>query len=319
MTLQQLIYAVTIYQCGSITQAAKQLYMAQPNLSTALQSLEEEIGYPIFQRLPKGVSLTERGETFIRQAANIVAQVERLERKQSYDGPHVSTLSLVTARSSVACMSMIDYVNELNEKGDSFRVKLREATNYDVINDVSTGNADIGIVRVNSMDEGYFNQLIEFRKLCSILLSSHPYRVLLSLDHPLAKKEYITQDMLEPFIEVVYGDYDMPMYPFSRYKYREIGQDVQDGQNKRLMFVYDRSSLMEVLSNVPGSYLWTTTTHPFLKEAYKLTERKCDAPSVEGTDIVIYNKSHLLTSEMKQFINLLLRKAGKEEKFEDAS
>ena len=46
MNIQQLQYALAVYRAGSISGAAASLYIAQPNLSSIIRSLEEELGYP---------------------------------------------------------------------------------------------------------------------------------------------------------------------------------------------------------------------------------------------------------------------------------
>jgi DNA-binding transcriptional LysR family regulator len=53
MTLQQLKYIIKVVECGSITEAAKQLLYTQPSLSTAVKELENELGIEIFYRTPK--------------------------------------------------------------------------------------------------------------------------------------------------------------------------------------------------------------------------------------------------------------------------
>lgn len=53
MTLQQLKYILGIVDCGSISEAAKQLYFSQPSLSNAVKELEEEFGIEIFCALPR--------------------------------------------------------------------------------------------------------------------------------------------------------------------------------------------------------------------------------------------------------------------------
>lgn len=308
MTLQQLTYAVEVYKCGSISKAAQNLYMAQPNLSTAIRELESELGYLLFCRMPKGVQVTENGEDFLRQANDIVSRVQLLEIQKRAKNRQVSTLSLITARSSEICIKMTRFINELNQEGLPFRVKMRESTNHDVINDVVSGDADIGIVRANTLDADYFFRMVEYRGLQLIRLPPDPYVVLFSENHPLAAKDYITKDMLTPFIEVVHGDYERPMYPFSEHKYKESRTEEL---KRRLLFVYDRGSLMDVLANVHGSYIWTTTTHQILKDTYKLVERQCDAAPVEGVDAIIYDNRRFVTPEMNRFIEILQEKGRK--------
>ena len=79
MNLQQLKYVLAIYKEGSITKASHALFCAQPNVSSALKSLESELHIRIFDRTLNGVELTPQGEAFISYAVNIMAQVERLE------------------------------------------------------------------------------------------------------------------------------------------------------------------------------------------------------------------------------------------------
>ena len=72
MTIQQLQYALAVYRAGSISAAAANLFIAQPNLSGVIRALEEELGYPIFIRTSRGVQPTEQGMEALRQAAQIV-------------------------------------------------------------------------------------------------------------------------------------------------------------------------------------------------------------------------------------------------------
>ena len=61
MKLQQLKYAIAVADAGSINEAAKQLFVAQPSLSSAIKELEEELSFEIFIRSSKGVSLSNEG------------------------------------------------------------------------------------------------------------------------------------------------------------------------------------------------------------------------------------------------------------------
>lgn len=53
MTLQQLTYLVKVAECGNITEAAEQLYISQPSMSTAISNLEKEMGITAFNRTKK--------------------------------------------------------------------------------------------------------------------------------------------------------------------------------------------------------------------------------------------------------------------------
>ena len=64
MTLQQLKYALTIADCGSMNEAAKHLFLSQPSLSETMKELEQEIGMQIFLRSNRGIVITPEGEEF---------------------------------------------------------------------------------------------------------------------------------------------------------------------------------------------------------------------------------------------------------------
>ena len=65
MNTLHLKYALEIEKSGSISQAAQNLFMAQPNLSKAIKDLENELGYVIFKRTSSGVIATEKGAEFL--------------------------------------------------------------------------------------------------------------------------------------------------------------------------------------------------------------------------------------------------------------
>ena len=59
--------------------AAKNLFVSQPNLSSAIKELEEELQIIIFKRTNKGEEITQEGEEFLAYARQILSQVELLE------------------------------------------------------------------------------------------------------------------------------------------------------------------------------------------------------------------------------------------------
>nr|WP_218889178.1 LysR family transcriptional regulator [Saccharopolyspora hordei] len=65
-------YFLAIAECGSFTGAAQALRVAQPSLSHAISSLEQELGGKVFHRLPHGVALTPAGEALVEPARQVM-------------------------------------------------------------------------------------------------------------------------------------------------------------------------------------------------------------------------------------------------------
>ena len=79
MNLLHLKYAVEIANTKSISRAAENLYMGQPNLSRAIKELEENLHVTIFNRTSKGITVTPEGEEFLQYARRIINQVDEVE------------------------------------------------------------------------------------------------------------------------------------------------------------------------------------------------------------------------------------------------
>ena len=78
MTLQQLKYAITVAQTGTITEAAEKLYISQPSLTNAIHELEKEMNIEIFTRTNKGIIVSKDGEDFLGYARQVLEQAEVL-------------------------------------------------------------------------------------------------------------------------------------------------------------------------------------------------------------------------------------------------
>lgn len=79
MTILQVQYFLEIARMGNISRAAEALFVSQPALSLQIKRLEEEIGCELFQREPQGVSLTDAGKVFFREARELAASWNRFQ------------------------------------------------------------------------------------------------------------------------------------------------------------------------------------------------------------------------------------------------
>ena len=83
MTIQQVLYALTIQEYGSMNKAAEKLYIVQPTLTSAIQELENEVGITIFMRTNRGVIVTPEGKEFLEDIRGFYRQYDTVMQKQS--------------------------------------------------------------------------------------------------------------------------------------------------------------------------------------------------------------------------------------------
>ena len=81
MDLRQLRYFLAVADAGHITRAAAQLGLQQPPLSQQIKALEARLQLTLFERHPKGVTLTEAGRLLQVEARQLVAQADALQRR----------------------------------------------------------------------------------------------------------------------------------------------------------------------------------------------------------------------------------------------
>ncbi len=77
VSLSQIRYFVAVAEEGNVGRAARRLHIAQPPVSRQIRALEDEIGAPLFERTPRGMTLLPRGRVFLDHARAILAAVDR--------------------------------------------------------------------------------------------------------------------------------------------------------------------------------------------------------------------------------------------------
>ena len=146
MTLQQLKYALTIADCGSMNEAAKQLFISQPSLSETMKELETEIGLDIFLRSNRGIVITPEGEEFLGYARQVTEQFGLLQSKY-IDKKVKEKFSVSTQHYTFAVKAFVETVKQIGMEQYEFAV--HETTTISVIENVKNFKSEIGVLYEN--------------------------------------------------------------------------------------------------------------------------------------------------------------------------
>lgn len=154
MTLQQLQYVIAIVEHGSISETAKQLYVAQPTLSSAVRTLEEEFGILIFHRSARGIALTEDGREFLSYARQVVEQADLLHQHYGATRQTRQRCSISTQHYAFAVDAFVQLIQRLSP--ESYEFTLRETRTHEIMEDVRNFDSEIGILYLSSFNERCF-------------------------------------------------------------------------------------------------------------------------------------------------------------------
>lgn len=101
--LEKLRYFYEVAKNGSIKRASSNIHLTQPTLTKAIQVLEESLDKKLFNRLPRGVSLTTEGEILYKYCHTLFASIEEIEKKiKSPKDPFAGSLRVGTYDSIVS-------------------------------------------------------------------------------------------------------------------------------------------------------------------------------------------------------------------------
>lgn len=196
MTLQQLKYALTIADCGSMNEAAKQLFISQPSLSETMKELETEIGLDIFLRSNRGIVITPEGEEFLGYARQVKEQFGLLQSKY-IDKKVKEKFSVSTQHYTFAVKAFVETVKQIGMEQYEFAV--HETTTISVIENVKNFKSEIGVLYENDFNEKVLNKMFKENGLEFVELFSCDTFVYLWSGHPLAKQDVITMEELDEY------------------------------------------------------------------------------------------------------------------------
>lgn len=211
MTIQQLFYAITITESGSMNRAAETLYITQPSLTKAIKELENELGFSIFVRSGKGMLLTPEGREFIIYAKQVSQQYEILKDRFIGSAERKRRFGISTQHYSFAIKAFTEFVKDFDLA--KYEFAFRETMTRDVIDDVGSMKSDIGILFISEYNRKVIEKKLRDNDLHFTPLIDCKACVYITKSHPLADREEITMEDLVPYPCLTFeqGDGD-PIY-----------------------------------------------------------------------------------------------------------
>lgn len=243
MTLQQLKYVIEVADHGSISEAAKTLFISQPSLSAAIHDLEAETGTRLFLRGSRGVLITPEGAEFLGYARQVVQQAALIEDKYITHSSMRQRFSVSTQHYSFTSSAFVELVRA--QGGEAYEFTLREGKTYDTINDVRTLRSEMGVIYLYSFNEAVICKMLrEANLVFSELFSARPH-IFVGRNNPLAGRASVTLNDLEPLPCLTYEQGDQNAFYFSEEILSTLNHD-------KSIKVTDKGTIIDLMVGTDG-------------------------------------------------------------------
>ena len=251
MTFLQLKYMLAIAEYGSVSLAARNLFISQPSLTEALSSLEGEIRQTLFVRGPRGVTPTDEGRKFLGFARQVVEQMRLLEDRYSGESGK-RYFSVSTQHYTFVASAFVELAKK--HSGDDYEFSLLEERTGKIIENVRNFKSEIGVLYMSRSNETVLRKLLkESRLVFSPLFMVRPH-VFLYRKHPLAKRASVGFADLGEFPCVTFDQGEENPFYFAE----EVGSE---RPMKKRLLVTDRAAVANFLMAL-NAYIVTTGVLP---------------------------------------------------------
>lgn len=298
MNILHMKYAVEVAKVGSLNKAAETLLIAAPNVSRSIKELEADIGISIFERTTKGMELTPEGEEFINYAKGILNQIDEVENFYKKGSAKKQKFSISVPRACYISEAFSQFSKSLSK--EAAEIFYKETNSQRTIRNMLEHDYKLGIIRYAENYDKYFKAMLEEKGFCYEMVTEFTYSLIMSADNPLSQKETITFDDLADYIEIAHADPYVPSMPLSKVVKEELPDNID-----RRIFIFERASQFDLLSNNPETFMWVSPAPESLLERYNLVQKKCVDNKKIYKDVLIYKNGYKLSKLDRQFITEL--------------
>lgn len=296
MNIDHLRYVLEVEKCGSISQAAKSLYLNQPYLSKVIGELEEELNLRIFERSNKGIQVTPKGRDVLTRISHIVDEVDELDHLyKGFEMPFSFSVAVPTA--SYISAAFHKFIKEGQPYKNGLDVAYHETNPTDVVDLVTKGECNLGILRVFDFDRDYYNHLFEFKNLQSQVISSFACVLLMSESNSLAGRKHIDITDLKNQILIRHATDHFPKHTVSY-----LNDIIHQTGVTQSIEVFERASQLELLENLEDTFMLVSPMPTDLLEKYHLITRPLNTDVLKAMDLLIYRRGYTLSPGEKRFL-----------------
>lgn len=285
----QLHCLVEIERTRSVSQAAANLYMSQPNLSRILGETEKAVGFPIFERTRKGVRPTQKGVALLRHARNILREADFIQGLGPA-GESPNRFRICLPRSYRHTRDVARFLQSLGP-GEKLDAMVKECHPRQALELLDSGSAEVAVIRFSVEYQDYFSEQMEELSMTMKPLGQTEYTVVVSRNSPLASRHQVSRETLSHYREIRHRDV---FYPRNR---------PQEGS---FLYTVDRLAQIQMLHGLPDAYMWSEPLEESVCKAFALTQLSCREGGTRYQDALVYKPRGPMSETERRYLRFLL-------------
>jgi DNA-binding transcriptional LysR family regulator len=174
MELRHLRYFQTVAQELNVTRAAEKLHMAQPPLSRQIRQFEEEVGVALFDRVGRGLRLTEAGRFLLEQSLQLTQRLEETLESTRRIGRNEKRWFGIGFVPSVLYGVLPELIRELRGDDSQVEVGLTEMITVQQLEALKSGRIDLAFGRLTFNDPAIVQQVVMAESLVAAIPGTAP-------------------------------------------------------------------------------------------------------------------------------------------------
>lgn len=299
MTLRHMKIFVSVYQNSSITQAAKELHLAQPSVSFSIRELEEYYGQHFFERIGRRIYPTAAAKELYGYAVHIVSLFENMEKEMK----NKDEIGVIRVGASITIGTHI-----LPTLIKMFQNRFPDIKIEAVVN--QSGTIEQHLLK-NEIDIGLIENQASSDAVCMVPFMKDALVAIVPVDNVLAKQKRVTLK-------------DMAAFPFLMREKGSAGREILDAsldmEQIHVHPAWESSSTQAIVQGVANGLGVAVLPYLLVKkdlEQGNVCQAQLERPIQRKLNI-IYHRSKYISKGIKTFIDICME-FGAMQKKEDQS
>lgn len=290
MNTLHLKYALEVAKTHSITQAAENLFMAQPNLSKAIKELETTLNITIFERSTRGVVPTGEGAVFLEYANNVMSEITKMQQIANSVSNNVMKICIPKSFTYSECVLKFIEMN----RDVTLEMDFSETTPYNALTGIIYNNYKLAVVRVSDEDNTNFQNYCTEHNLTASEIWKFKCKAVVSASNPIASNQILVEALMRRMIRICDVSENVP--------YHMKSFSAED--NFKKIYLNDLSLCTETLKTSGKYYMLDSPTSKPVQKKNGISQLNTEKP-VFMYDYFVCKKNYNFSYAEKMFLDCI--------------